>query len=81
MSSPIRMCVLCRERFSKDALFRLQYQNSRLQVFSGVGRSFYVCKNCQDAPKLSDCIARICRLDKKHKEIIKSALKEIFLYG
>ncbi|WP_299549070.1 DUF448 domain-containing protein [uncultured Helicobacter sp.] len=81
MSSPVRMCVVCRGRFPQDSLFRLQYQNSKLQVFEGVGRSFYVCQSCQNAPKLNDHIIRVCRLDKKHKEIIKSALKEIFLYG
>ncbi|PKT75253.1 DUF448 domain-containing protein [Helicobacter winghamensis] len=81
MSSPVRMCVVCRGRFPQESLLRLQYQNSKLQVFQGSGRSFYVCRNCQEAPKLSDHITRICKLDKKHKEIIKTALKEIFLYG
>lgn len=81
MSSPVRMCIVCRERFLQHSLSRLQYRDSKLQVFSGFGRSFYVCQGCQDSPKLSDHIIRVCRLDKKHKEIVKSALKEIFLYG
>lgn len=81
MSSPVRMCIVCRGRFPQESLLRLQYQDSKLQAFKGVGRSFYICQNCQNAPKLSEHIIRVCRLDKKYKEIIKSALKEIFLYG
>ncbi|MBX7491401.1 DUF448 domain-containing protein [Helicobacter turcicus] len=81
MHSPVRMCVVCRGRFPQESLLRLQYQDSKLQVFVGFGRSFYVCQNCQNAPKLSEHITKVCRLDKKHKETIKSALKEIFLYG
>ncbi|MCI5969355.1 DUF448 domain-containing protein [Helicobacter sp.] len=81
MSSSVRMCIVCRGRFPQKSLLRLQYQNSKLQAFKGFGRSFYVCQNCQNTPKLDDCIIKVCRLDKKHKETIKSALKEIFLYG
>lgn len=80
MSSPVRMCVACRGRFPQESLLRLQYHD-KLQVFKGYGRSFYICKNCQSIPNLSDSIIKVCKLDKKHKETIKTALKEIFLYG
>lgn len=81
MSNPMRMCIVCRDRFPQAQLIRLQYKDSVLVRFCGVGRSFYLCPTCKEKPKASDCIARICKLDKKHKEMIKFALKEIFLYG
>ncbi len=81
MSNPIRMCVVCRGRFPQAQLIRLQYKDSALIRFQGKGRSFYLCPHCKETPKASDCIAKICKLDKKHKETIKFALKEIFLYG
>ncbi|MDD6056041.1 MAG: DUF448 domain-containing protein [Helicobacter sp.] len=81
MSNPIRMCVVCKGRLEQSKLTRLQYKDSKVIHFSGVGRSFYCCIKCQSATKLSDCILRTCKIDKKHKENIKSALKEIFLYG
>lgn len=81
MSNPIRMCIVCRGRFPQAQLIRLQYKDSTLMKFSGIGRSFYLCPCCKEIPKTNDCIARVCKLDKKHKETIKFALKEIFLYG
>lgn len=81
MSNPIRMCIVCRGRFPQAQLIRLQYKDSTLMKFSGIGRSFYLCPRCKEIPKTNDCITRVCKLDKKHKETIKFALKEIFLYG
>lgn len=81
MSNPVRMCIVCRERFLQTQLVRLQYKESKLIYFSGEGRSFYLCLKCKDVPRLCDCVIRVCKLDKKNKENIKSALKEIFLYG
>ncbi|EES90187.1 DUF448 domain-containing protein [Helicobacter canadensis] len=79
MSNPIRMCVVCRERFEQRQLIRLQYKDSKLSLFNGQGRSFYICKNCQNTPKLINSIARICKIDKKYKENLKESLKEIFI--
>ncbi|CAM3559874.1 MULTISPECIES: DUF448 domain-containing protein [Helicobacter] len=81
MSNPIRMCIVCRNRFPQAQLIRLQYKDSVLKCHQGAGRSFYLCSSCKETPKASDSIAKICKLDKKHKENIKFALKEIFLYG
>ncbi len=81
MSNPIRMCIVCRGRFPQAQLIRLQCKDSALTSFNGIGRSFYLCLHCKETSKTSDCIAKICKLDKKHKEMIKFALKEIFLYG
>lgn len=79
MSNPIRMCVVCRERFEQKQLIRLQYRDLKLSLFNGQGRSFYICKNCQNNPKLFNSITRVCKIDKKHKEILQESLKEIFI--
>ncbi len=43
---PIRMCISCRERATQNSLYRLQCIDSILNIFSGHGRSFYICKDC-----------------------------------
>lgn len=78
MSSPIRMCIVCRERFAKEQLTRLQYKDLAIHLFRGEGRSFYVCKACQHTPNFINAVTRIHKIDKKHKEILKESLKEIF---
>ena len=44
MSSPIRMCIVCRERFAKEQLTRLQYKDLAIHLFRGEGRSFMCVK-------------------------------------
>ncbi len=79
--NPIRMCVVCRGRFSQKELLRLQYKDSTLQRFSGSGRSFYLCNDCRLEARTIDCLLRVCKSDKKQKENFKEALKEILIYG
>lgn len=75
------MCIVCRGRFLKSQLIRLQYKEKKLIKFSGIGRSFYVCGNCIDEKRAVDCIIKTCKIDKQLKEILKNSLKEIFVYG
>ncbi len=75
MSKPVRMCINCRKRFYQDELMRLQCIDKKIVIFSGVGRSFYICETCIDNKKLSKSLARLCRIDpgsalKMLKEII-----------
>ena len=81
MSNPVRMCIVCRNRFLKSQLIRLQYKEGKLIKFSGAGRSFYVCRDCLDSNRIVDCITKTCKIDKGFKEILKQSLKEIFVYG
>ncbi len=81
MSNPVRMCIVCRGRFLKSQLIRLQYKEGELIKFSGVGRSFYVCRDCVDNNRIVDCIIKTCKIDKGLKKILKQSLKEIFVYG
>jgi predicted RNA-binding protein YlxR (DUF448 family) len=75
MSKPVRMCINCRNRFYQNELIRLQCIDKKIAIFSGVGRSFYICISCIDDKKLSKSLARLCKTDpnralKMLKEII-----------
>jgi predicted RNA-binding protein YlxR (DUF448 family) len=70
-----RMCVVCRERLPQQSMHRLQCKNSELMLFSGSGRSFYLCKNCENSKKLDKIIKRICK-----KNISIEKIKEIIIY-
>jgi len=73
---PIRMCISCRKRDSQNKLYRLQCNDGSLDVFKGVGRSFYICENCiVDEKRISKVLMRQCRSGDKDKFMNK--LKEI----
>lgn len=46
---PIRMCVLCRQRFEQKSMQRVYYKGSKFALNFGFGRSFYICQICQNA--------------------------------
>jgi len=71
------MCVVCRERLSQGEMLRLQCQNKEIIKFSGIGRSFYICKDCINSKKLDKIIQRICKIDKTANKIIISKIKEM----
>jgi len=62
---PLRMCVVCRKKFYQNELNRLQCKNGKLTPFCGMGRSFYVCKECIDKKKFINYIAKICKISKE----------------
>ena len=73
---PIRMCVACRERDVQDKLYRLQCIEGTLIIFSGYGRSFYMCKNCiYQEKKAIKAIMRQCKSGDRDK--FTNRLKEI----
>lgn len=53
ISSPVRMCIVCKTRLNQSELIRLQCFEGNLRGFTGSGRSFYMCHNCleKDTPK------------------------------
>ncbi len=68
---PIRMCVVCRNRFFQCELNRIQCENQKLVKFKGYGRSLYVCEDCIGNKKFINYIAKICKITKeKAKEEI-----------
>jgi len=70
------MCVACRERFEQKSLLRLQCKDHQLGLYSGSGRSFYLCWNCiEDEKKTTRALARACKSgDMKY---LSTQLKEI----
>ena len=81
MSNPVRMCIGCKGRFLQNKLLRLQYKESKLLVFSGKGRSFYLCRECGYSNKTLNALIKICKVDKKTNKNLSLQLKEILLYG
>jgi len=62
------MCIVCRNRFAQYELIRLQCKKKELIFFDGVGRSFYVCKECLNSKKLSKKISYLCKISKEIAE-------------
>jgi len=62
---PIRMCVICRNRFPQKELIRLQCKDNQLISFRGEGRSFYVCNNCIKTKKFIKFISKKCNINRE----------------
>ncbi len=73
---PIRMCISCRGRQAQNQLLRFKCIEGSIEIFDGIGRSFYICKNCltQDKQVLK-ALMRQCRSGDKDK--FTNRLKEI----
>jgi predicted RNA-binding protein YlxR (DUF448 family) len=75
-NQPLRMCISCRQRDSQNNLLRLQYIDNSIEVFKGIGRSFYLCENCiLLEKKVLKALMRQCKSGDKDKFMNK--LKEI----
>jgi uncharacterized protein len=61
LHQPIRMCVVCRERFAQAALLRFQCRNGVLEPYAHVGRSFYMCHSCVEHKKTPGQLSRQCK--------------------
>ena len=62
---PVRTCVVCRKKFLQKELNRLQCKDKKLILFSGSGRSFYVCPECINDKKFIKYISKICQIPKE----------------
>ncbi|MEA3352271.1 MAG: hypothetical protein U9Q33_00440 [Campylobacterota bacterium] len=78
MKIPIRTCICCRGKFDKKLLNQMQCIDKKLEKFTGVGRSFYVCDDCiNHIKKLEKALYRQC----KNKDDYIGQLKEILANG
>jgi len=68
VKKPVRMCIVCRTRDLQKNLIRLQCDNQKLISFKGIGRSFYVCKDCIKEKKFINYIAKKCKIPKDKVE-------------
>ncbi|MDP1783835.1 MAG: DUF448 domain-containing protein [Sulfuricurvum sp.] len=75
VNQPIRMCVVCRERFAQSSLIRLQCCKGILEPYQGMGRSFYLCSGCLEHKKTPGLLARQCKSNAL--EMLMNRLKEI----
>ena len=74
-SHPVRMCIVCRERFEQSTLVRLQCREGNLESYAGMGRSFYLCLACTEHKKTSGQLARHCKSNTP--VMLMNRLKEI----
>ena len=78
MKTPIRTCIVCRKKFNKSSLLRLNYKNNILSFDKKgniSGRGAYVCNNISCIEKLT--IKNLNRamkdnIDNKYYYIIKN---------
>ncbi|WP_294892380.1 MULTISPECIES: DUF448 domain-containing protein [unclassified Sulfuricurvum] len=77
LHQPVRMCVVCRERFAQSALLRLQCREGSLEPYGGEGRSFYLCPSCTHHKKTPGQLARQCK--NGGTEMLMNRLKEIIV--
>jgi len=77
-SNPIRMCISCRKRESRQKLIRLQKDHSNLIRYSGVGRSFYLCTKCIEGQHITKIVAGKMKLDiNQVKEFFKELVENV----
>ena len=77
-SNPIRMCISCRKREPQQELYRLQKEERILVKYRGVGRSFYLCKECLNSKHLEKKIAGRMKLEiTSVEEIIKELNRNV----
>lgn len=83
--TPIRMCVVCRMRDNQHHLIRLQWENRangvNIMRFMGVGRSFYLCRNCIKLPTVALMLCKKSRVSSQYQKNIAEKLKEICIDG
>ena len=77
----LRMCVQCRERYTQSTLLRLQSFESEIIPFSGMGRSFYVCKACSKLEAFTRHMMGKHKVPKDMHDRFREQLKEIIANG
>jgi predicted RNA-binding protein YlxR (DUF448 family) len=76
---PIRTCICCRDKFEQQVLVRLQLDDCSIVAYSGLGRSFYLCRNCIDMKRDIVLKKLLQRSINKNKSLILSRLEEILV--
>lgn len=87
LKKPERTCIICRQKFTQNSMFRFKCQDKKLVPFDNNGRSFYICKDCiaiiedsqnnqKNFKKIEKALFREC----KNKDDYIGQLKEILTY-
>lgn len=76
----LRMCVVCKEKFSQNALNRYCNENFDIFRWKNRGRSFYICNEClkKDAKILHKCLRNFIKGIEKFSQM---QLKEKLING
>ncbi len=73
---PIRMCIACRSRHPQNTLIRLKQMGKDVLVHNGLGRSFYLCRDCvKNEKKVKGLVKRF----KQDAECFTKLLTELAL--
>ncbi|MGH2267703.1 MULTISPECIES: hypothetical protein [Campylobacter] len=78
---PVRMCVVCKNRFFQKELHRLKVFKAELYQNLAFGRSIYLCNHCLliEDEKFQATFSKICK--KLNIKITQQNIKEIVLNG
>ncbi|ARE79928.1 DUF448 domain-containing protein [Campylobacter helveticus] len=73
MHTPIRMCVLCKNRFKQNTLYRFRVEDNELCIYAKCGRSVYLCEACilKENHKWQKVLSRAC------KNMIKTSQQDL----
>ncbi|ARJ57349.1 putative nucleic-acid-binding protein (DUF448 domain) [Campylobacter cuniculorum DSM 23162 = LMG 24588] len=73
---PVRMCIVCKNRFEKRLLNRFSMDANKLCVNVKLGRGIYLCQTCalKEEKILYKAFSKMC----KKLKIIPQNLKELF---
>lgn len=77
---PIRMCILCKNRFTKRELYRFVIHNHELCFNVKLGRGVYLCEICilKENNKWHKALSKACNRMMKTSQ---SDLKEMIFNG
>ena len=78
---PIRMCIVCKNRFKQNALFRFKVVLGEIKIKTEYGRSGYLCQICinKEDKILQKTFSKVYR--NLNTKITQQELKEIFSNG
>ena len=69
LKKTLRTCVVCRGKFEQKELLRLKCEEKNLLFYNNFGRSFYICRECEN-------LLQTDINGKEYKKIEKSLCKE-----
>lgn len=82
----LRTCIICRNKYEQRELLRLRYENNNLIKYNNRGRSFYICKECENLIISEELKTKVYKkIEKKLKDECRSSsigfiqLKEILI--
>ncbi|WP_267524577.1 hypothetical protein [Campylobacter sp. MG1] len=81
-SKPIRMCIICKARLSKEDLYSFKILNNELKFDVKNGRNLYLCCSClnKDYDSFAKYLHKVIK-NNMNKQELANKLRERFLNG